>query len=1052
MRILLPFIGLILFSTTASAQFAGPFPIPAEGDAALFAHYSGYMQMRTTERGMPLNVNEILIDRDRTLWLGMEDGLLRCDGDRHTLYQHARADSTSVPNNSITDVRQGPDGSIWVGTQSGMARLNPATGRFKRFRIESDTLNRVLANRFWQVAPMPDGSAIALTEAGVFLLDLKGRFVALQEPQHYTPGAETQKLLLQDRRSDAVLIPTDRGILRISAAGRAEPVLLAEEFPGGDAGEIVGLTWTADSSLAWLDNRSRAFFEVDLRNRTWWRMEDDTLLPDLESLRGLHKGPHGEWWAWSWSGHLRVASPDGASVARLFIDRSTALGPPATLVTRHATVDDEGRLWFATSHGLLAFLPIDPRISALAPVTLSPASQIYSAMVGEDGSIAIGSYRDGLHAKSSYADGWNRLYQAAPARGKQHIEAENTITDIEAIGQGRYLVSTYHGIHEANMAANRMVPRADIAALHPLLGRAHFMALEPDTGGWWWAASWRRGLFHFNIELGRCEHYQHDPSDAGSLPIDQLLCLLIDRDGRLWIGCNNGGGLCRYRRETNDFERVALNPGDALGEAFGVVRALAQGPDGAIWVGTHKGGVARYDPVSKRTEVFDRERGVPSDLVRAILAHERLGIWIGGPGGIARWNPSDRVFQQFDAGLQWSEELNGIIADGARDALLVLNGKQVVRINALEEAPPKPLTLPRLVGIVVNGRQSPMRAGLRLTEAKDRLTVEFALNDVIRAQRTRVAWRLTGHDSTWYDCVGCRSATFNDLPSGAFRFEARTLGADGAWSPPVLLAEFSVHPPWWATWWFRALSMVTITLSLYGGVRRYLQAKLRQQREAFEREQAVLRERERIAGDMHDDLGAGLSALKLRSEMALRVEKDPAKREQLSALAKTAGELIGSMRQIIWTMNGDQSSLEDLVVYTTSYARNYCEQNALVIEVKAEGPWPAIQLSTEQRRNVFLVVKEALHNVVKHAHASTVRVEMAWRDGLTVEVADNGVGLSRGPEGGQGNGLRNMEKRIKALGGSLALSGGSAEGTRVRIEVNFAPTPNQGSIAAAQRA
>jgi signal transduction histidine kinase len=265
-----------------------------------------------------------------------------------------------------------------------------------------------------------------------------------------------------------------------------------------------------------------------------------------------------------------------------------------------------------------------------------------------------------------------------------------------------------------------------------------------------------------------------------------------------------------------------------------------------------------------------------------------------------------------------------------------------------------------------------------------------------------------------------------------------------------------VLPPFWATWWFRGALILVLGGGLYLGMRSYVGERLRRERDRHERETAVLAERMRIAGDMHDDLGAGLSALKLKSEMALRVEKDPLKREQLGALANTAGELIGSMRQIIWTMNADQTSVEDLVVYTANYVRTYCEQNGLTPEVITGKQWPEVSLSTEQRRNIFLVVKEALHNVVKHANARTVRLVIAGGDELLVDVQDDGIGLPGHTLDSVGNGLRNMRKRIAALGGHLGMETGQVlpgdlKGTRIRFRV---PLPkadgNQRSIAAAE--
>ena len=219
-----------------------------------------------------------------------------------------------------------------------------------------------------------------------------------------------------------------------------------------------------------------------------------------------------------------------------------------------------------------------------------------------------------------------------------------------------------------------------------------------------------------------------------------------------------------------------------------------------------------------------------------------------------------------------------------------------------------------------------------------------------------------------------------------------------------------------------------------------------------ERTIAELRIREEVGRDMHDDLGAGLSALKLRSEMALRKENDPEKRKFLSTLATTAGELIVNMRQIIWTMNADQGTLADLVVYIGNYARTYLDGNALRFELLAPEQVPEVMLSAQQRRNMLLVVKEALHNIVKHANATKVLIAMSTVEGLTISIVDNGEGLPRHADLGVGNGLRNMARRMEIVGGTFRVETMGTEepvevqsGTRLRFHMPL--ETNKGSIA-----
>jgi signal transduction histidine kinase len=197
---------------------------------------------------------------------------------------------------------------------------------------------------------------------------------------------------------------------------------------------------------------------------------------------------------------------------------------------------------------------------------------------------------------------------------------------------------------------------------------------------------------------------------------------------------------------------------------------------------------------------------------------------------------------------------------------------------------------------------------------------------------------------------------------------------------------------------------------------------------------AELQIREQVGRDMHDDLGAGLSALKLKSEMAIRTEQDPEKKVQLKTIANTAGELIDSMRQIIWSMNIDQTNLEDLIVYTSSHARRYMEENNLNLNLQLENQWPSIELSAQQRRNIFLMVKEALHNIVKHSKADHVMMSIRWDNALVIAIEDNGVGITDS-RSNAGNGMKNMTRRAEDLRGSIEFS--SPKGVLLKIRIPF---------------
>lgn len=214
-------------------------------------------------------------------------------------------------------------------------------------------------------------------------------------------------------------------------------------------------------------------------------------------------------------------------------------------------------------------------------------------------------------------------------------------------------------------------------------------------------------------------------------------------------------------------------------------------------------------------------------------------------------------------------------------------------------------------------------------------------------------------------------------------------------------------------------------------------AELEAERIRQERTIAELRVREQVSRDLHDDLGVGLSALKLRSEMSVRHDPDSSAAPLLREQASTAEELIVSMRDIIWALQDDQGSLDDLVAYIGAHARKYLDVHGIDLVLEVDTQWPAIQLTTQQRRNVFLITKEALHNVVKHAQARQVKLVLRWKEGLSLEVHDNGKGLAADRKR-TGHGLANMGKRAQQVGATFRItSEPGMPGTRLSMLVPF---------------
>lgn len=218
-------------------------------------------------------------------------------------------------------------------------------------------------------------------------------------------------------------------------------------------------------------------------------------------------------------------------------------------------------------------------------------------------------------------------------------------------------------------------------------------------------------------------------------------------------------------------------------------------------------------------------------------------------------------------------------------------------------------------------------------------------------------------------------------------------------------------------------------------VRESERLKLENERKEFEKQLAIAttrqEERDRISADMHDELGSGMTAIRLMSEIAKNKMKDHPFLE-LEKISNSANDLLGKMNSIIWTMKSSNDSLESLVAYLRSHALEYFENTPIHCQVFTPEHIPSIIVNGEKRRNIFLSVKESLNNILKHAHATTVSIDIRFeKDILYITVKDNGIGIDTEKLRRFGNGMSNMKRRMESISGELEIS--TNKGTCLRF-------------------
>jgi signal transduction histidine kinase len=278
-------------------------------------------------------------------------------------------------------------------------------------------------------------------------------------------------------------------------------------------------------------------------------------------------------------------------------------------------------------------------------------------------------------------------------------------------------------------------------------------------------------------------------------------------------------------------------------------------------------------------------------------------------------------------------------------------------------------------------------------------------------------------------------ATFSYLPPGKYRFEVQASKGDGRWLPGVGTLHFTVRAAWWETAAFRVSVTVAGLLALAWVVRRLALRRLRARMLRLEQENALERERARIARDMHDELGASLTRISLMGELAAAEPGVAAAAgERFMKVAAAARDVSGTLDRIVWTINPNNDTLERLVGYLDEFAREYLESTGLSLRSELPATLPARVVPSDTRHQLLLAMKEALNNIAKHAGARQVVLRFVFENNrLALTLTDDGHGFHPVSVSPTANGLINLQKRMDALGGTAVIVSEPGAGTTVTL-------------------
>lgn len=960
-----------------------------------------------TSEGMPHNSpTAVLQDRLGYLWVATHSGLARFDGAR---FEHFTA-ADGLPDNRVLSLAEDRQGAVWAGTDKGVAvRRNGA------WQAHGDPWPQT---QIWEMAAAGDGALwlggdshafrchhgsvqrIAANDSGVrhLLADgAGGAMWLLYRDSLHRWEAGTAAL---DR--DFARVAAGRELWRLARDGNGTlwasgtGLLARKDADGGAWQEVTGGMPDADGShirllaardgTLWVATRNRGL--SFLRDGAWRTMGVDDGLSH-EDVRDLLQDREGNLWVCT----------NGGGLNRLIEQRLEVFGRSRGLgrhVTTALALDPQGTLWAGTDGGGVLKLKHPNFVPGLPRGALGDG-YVWSIAAAPGGGLWIGTFRDGL---LHWRDGDVRWLRDSD--GLLH----NWITSLLLAADGMLWVGSHYG-------GVQLWDGHELRTLHGTKdkrGSAILGFLETPDGDVW-AATAGDGLYRWRD--GAMKRFTR----ADGLPGDIITTLHRDDAGKLWIG-TAGAGLAAWRQTTDDFVFWTT----AQGLHHNSIQQIQSDADGTLWLGTENG-LQRLEPAALPTPgttsatalrgtVFSRPDGLPTPQFSS--GHGNLSLrapdgalWFSLAAGAVRVVPA--AFDDSDQPLP------------------------PAHIEALQAGQREVWHFER----TANGaRPTPIPPG-----ARD-VGVRFTAAWLGAPERLRLRYRLVGFDDGWRTADAGRLAIFPSLPPGHYRFEVSAADETGQWSGRPATLEFELRPWFWETTWFRGLAALAAIAAVIAVVRYLSLRRLHRKMRLLEQEQRLEKERSRIAGDLHDDLGATLTEINFLGSLGLGAAQSPATRERLEGIVERARRMAKSLDEIVWTVNPANDTLTSTVSYLCSHTRESLTAAAISCHFEVDESFPVIGLDSERRHHLLMAVSEAVNNIMKHSGSTTAMLRAGWRAGrLEVVLEDHGRGFDPGALPPGRNGLANMRRRMEAARGSLVIDSRPGGGTRVRLVLPLAAIP-----------
>jgi signal transduction histidine kinase/ligand-binding sensor domain-containing protein len=995
--------------------FAGSNPgrsqtsLTSPGKYFLFKNY-------TTQNGLLDNAIYLLNqDRHGYLWISSESGLTRFDG--KTFYYKAIPEvyENRAPGGFFENTAEG--NMIATAGKQGLF-VQQSDGRFKKYSIRQNTWSSLKS--------CPDGRILAASTDVLYLVTTDSLH------QLYDSGIRGLFKIIEIDTENRIWFGSERfglGILKLSGMGY-EPVFLPEFKDAminyilfDDEGTLHVATYQGYYRIKWkssqwdnytieqpfpqLKDIKINYVYLDNERNLWiptssygvFRTKGDSITLHLTKENGLISSSvfnviqdrEGNYWFGTFDGISMIENFDNYAIAQNGVRFTDACG---------MQLDEYSRIWFFCSSPLSIF-----QDEKLIPINLSgtPIEKEGAWFVNFFNSELIIANNAGLYAMP--------LTKALPDLRKLRKMADfkaNNVTDIFRMVTDSAGIWIYTMKNIYNYRDGRLLPvtfkHSDSILEKPCM-------LIPDNYGNYWYGDNRTGLYrgilsrpdNHTLSFESTKYYRANKADA-DFETEFIDYMYFDKEGNLWLSATSTG-VYRFEIDSSGVVSYKLYT-TANGLLSDVVKGIDCDDKGRVWFSTRKGiHILQYDSTGIET-------------IHKLNMIKEIDLWYSG----IPVKMGDRLF------------------------FLTQEGVFVTQNQLFVEKPkttPKALITNILINGVVDSENSASAKKLRLAHGQNNITIEFAAITYRNADDVRYQYKLEGAYNEWSVLSDRGFVEYAGLRPGRYIFKVRARIGDPESSSGGEVGEYKrsfdyaqddregaettisirIVPAFYQTVWFYLLIVIIVSALLYSLYQYRIRHIIKMERLRL-----------RIAADLHDYVGSTLSSISLISEMASRQDNASELLKALSKIGADSRDVLNSMDDVIWSVNPQNDSLVSLVVRLREFAIPVCDSKNITLNMNVEEAINAVKLDMEERRNIYLITKEAINNAVKHSGCTQLTVEFSFlHKQLEITVTDNGCGFDPAIRGLR-NGITNMERRAKQTGSEFRIQSDKNSGTHIQLK------------------